>query len=331
MEVGLAAELWGFQLDFHAKSLRRIARQSFQNSSFHVQYEIDSHIPGTSLVMSHKFEKASVRPTKRKIDEAIRGKTARPKKRVRKQKEYHSSSDESDAPSENNFTPVNLEDSDAEDGQGDNSRNVLRREPELGPEDPHFGEEADSDESGSAAGDENAVAQEFSSANRTQRKPASKRNDPEAFSTSISKILSTKLSQTAKKDPVLSRSREAVQVSNDIANDRLEKRAKAKLRADRKEELEHGRVKDVLGLTTGVAGETAEEEKRLRKIAQKGVVKLFNAVRAAQVKGEEAARDERRKGTVGSGNREEKITEVSKQGFLDLINGKKKGKSIEET
>ena len=87
----------------------------------------------------------------------------------------------------------------------------------------------------------------------------------------------------------MSRSREAVQASNDIANKRLEQRAKAKLRADRKEDFERGRVKDVLGLTTGDAGQTAEEEKRLRRIAQKGVVKLFNAVRAAQVKGKEAA------------------------------------------
>jgi hypothetical protein len=129
---------------------------------------------------------------------------------------------------------------------------------------------------------------------------------------------------------LLTRSKEAVQVSNDIANERLEKRAKAKLRADRKEDLERGRVKDVLGLTTGDAGQTAEEEKRLRRIAQKGVVKLFNAVRAAQVKGEEAAREARKEGTVGFANREEKINELSKQGFLELINGKKKGKQIEE-
>jgi len=88
-------------------------------------------------------------------------------------------------------------------------------------------------------------------------------------------------------------------------------------------------VKDVLGLTSGLAGETAEEEKRLRKIAQRGVIKLFNAVRAAQVKGEEAAREARKQGTVGVVNREEKVNEMSKQGFLDLINGKNK-KKIEE-
>jgi len=64
-----------------------------------------------------------------------------------------------------------------------------------------------------------------------------------------------------------------------------------------------------------------ELEKRLRKTAQRGVVKLFNAVRAAQVKGEEAAREARAKGLVGQGRREEKVNEMSKKGFLDLIAG----------
>jgi hypothetical protein len=61
------------------------------------------------------------------------------------------------------------------------------------------------------------------------------------------------------------------------------------------------------------------------------VVKLFNAVRAAQVRGEEAAREERKKGTIGMGEREKTVNEVSKQGFLELISGKKgKPLNIEE-
>ena len=277
--------------------------------------------------MSYRSEMAGGRPTKRKIEEAMPGKTGRSKKRVRKQTEYHSSSDESEPASEDGFASGNLADSDVEEEQREKQENRRRQEPNDGPADASSADGTGSDESQSGAEDDK---ESFSATNRTQRKAASKRNDPEAFSTSISKILSTKLSQNARKDPVLSRSREAVQASHEIANDRLEKRAKAKLRADRKEELDRDRVKDVLGLTRGEAGPTAEEEKRLRKIAQKGVIKLFNAVRAAQMKGEEAAREERKKGTVGFANREEKINEVSKQGFLDLINGRKKGKPIEE-
>ena len=69
------------------------------------------------------------------------------------------------------------------------------------------------------------------------------------------------------------------------------------------------------------AAEILEQERRLRKTAQRGVVKLFNAVRAAQVKGEQAAREARAKGMVGMGRREEKVGEMSREGFLALVAG----------
>ena len=60
-------------------------------------------------------------------------------------------------------------------------------------------------------------------------------------------------------------------------------------------------------------------------------MKLFNAVRAAQVRGEEAVKQERKKGTIGMGEREKAANEVSKQGFLELISGKQgKPLNIEE-
>ena len=96
--------------------------------------------------------------------------------------------------------------------------------------------------------------------------------------------------------------------------------------------MDKGRVKDVLGASTAfdaangrgegpTVQETMELEKRLRKTAQRGVVKLFNAVRAAQIKGEEAAKEARNKGLVGQGRREERVNEMSKKGFLELIAG----------
>ena len=85
-------------------------------------------------------------------------------------------------------------------------------------------------------------------------------------------------------------------------------------------------MKDVLGIETGDVGAMMEEEKRLRKIAQRGVVKLFNAVRGAQVRAEEA-----RKGTGGTRGRvEEKVAEMSKKGFLEMVAEGGKGGAIEE-
>jgi hypothetical protein len=119
--------------------------------------------------------------------------------------------------------------------------------------------------------------------------------------------------------------------------------------------MEKGRVRDVLVASSGSAklniltgevemeeaegkdGETTGQilatERRLRKVAQRGVVKLFNAVRAAQVKAGEAERAARNEGVVGVKRREEKVTEMSRKGFLDLIasgGGKLKKGALEE-
>ena len=76
----------------------------------------------------------------------------------------------------------------------------------------------------------------------------------------------------------------------------------------------------------GGAGEIAELERRLRKTAQRGVVKLFNAVRGAQVRGEEAASN----GGVGK-RKEERVGDMSKKGFLELVAGRgSKGKGVAE-
>lgn len=170
----------------------------------------------------------------------------------------------------------------------------------------------------------------------------SKRADPDAFATSLSKILATKLSATRRADPVLARSAEAQQASRQAVDAALENKARKKLRDQKRLALEKGSVRDVLAPTpaafdsaTGavVRGQTTaeilERERRLRKVAQRGVVQLFNAFRTAQVKAAEAERATRKVGVVGMDRKKEKVTEMSKKGFLDLIaaggGGLKKG------
>ncbi|KAJ5709031.1 hypothetical protein N7493_010365 [Penicillium malachiteum] len=289
---------------------------------------------------------------KRKVQDGMKGKTSRPKK-FRKQAAYHSSSE--DEQEDGNFAAVNLADSDEEEDGGVSVTKSKAVEPpakkkktETAPaskpklstkkdssdeeenDDEPIDDDNDNDASGSEDDDEYLSDASLSDAGG-KRRAVPKRNDPTAFSTSISKILATKLSSSARADPVLSRSRAAADKSSEVANEKLDNAARAKMRADKKEELDRGRVRDVMGIERGAAGAVAEDEKRLRKMAQRGVVKLFNAVRAAQVRGEEAAKDERKKGTVGLGEREKAVNEVSKQGFLELINGKKgKPLNIEE-
>lgn len=153
----------------------------------------------------------------------------------------------------------------------------------------------------------------------SRRKQLKKRNDPSIFANSISKILDSKLTTAKRSDPVLSRSKEATEASKELAEDRLEAKARRKIRDDKKTALDKSREKDVLGIrATGVTTtEVVELEQRLKKTAQRGVIKLFNAVRAAQVKGEEAAKETRN--AVGLDKRKDKINEMSKKGFLDLL------------
>lgn len=154
-----------------------------------------------------------------------------------------------------------------------------------------------------------------------------KRNDPDAFATSISKILDTKLTTTKRQDPVLSRSKDAAAANRSLADSRLEAKAKSQLRTEKRTVMDKGRVKDVLALDDPTVDTAAmlELENRLKKTAQRGVVRLFNAVRMAQVKAEKALEEARRGGVVGMKQREERVTEMSKQGFLDLIAGGGKG------
>ncbi|KAH3991999.1 hypothetical protein HBI56_207670 [Parastagonospora nodorum] len=150
-----------------------------------------------------------------------------------------------------------------------------------------------------------------------------KRNDPEAFATSISKILNTKLTTTKRTEPILSRSKDAQTANKEIADSKLTEKARRQVVVEKKQALEKGRVKDVLGLndTATSTAETTAAEKALRRTAQKGVIKLFNAVRAAQVKGEMAEKEAKAHNVVGLDKREEKVKEMSKQGFLDMITG----------
>ncbi|KAL1644603.1 pre-60S ribosomal particles component [Didymella pomorum] len=150
-----------------------------------------------------------------------------------------------------------------------------------------------------------------------------KRNDPDAFATSISRILNTKLTSTKRSEPILSRSKDAQTANKELADSKLNEKARRQILAEKRALRERGRVKDVLGLndTAVSTAEVTAKEKELRRTAQKGVIKLFNAVRAAQVKGEMAEQQSKDANLVGIAKREEKVKEMSKQGFLDMITG----------
>jgi fusion and transport protein UGO1 len=183
-------------------------------------------------------------------------------------------------------------------------------------------------DSESDASDASSVSETSTTAARKVRK----RNDPEAFANSISKILGSKLTTSKRSEPILSRSKDAATANRELADSKLSEKARRQIVAERKAAQEKGRVKDVLGLNDPnvSTAATSAKEKELRRTAQKGVIKLFNAVRAAQVKGEQAERESKSSMVIGMDKREDKVKEMSKQGFLDMITGgQKKEGSVE--
>lgn len=280
-------------------------------------------------------------------------KSHRPTKKQRQAQAYNSDSDNEEEQEQQAFDAVNLLDSDddihnapADDGADDdenlssssdeetpavkkaNAKNTKSKQPkrkaaQQEQDDNEEMEEEEEERSESENDDEDDDMEEF---DMGETKTKSKRNDPTAFATSLSKILSTKLSASKRSDPVLSRSVAAHEASKAAVDHALEAKARRKLKEQKRVALEKGRVKDILVATIDESGEPEMTtsnilaiEKALRKTAQRGVIRMFNAVRAAQVQAADAEKSVRKEGVIGKNTREEKINEMSKKGFLDLI------------
>ncbi|KAI9462476.1 Rrp15p-domain-containing protein [Lactarius psammicola] len=76
-------------------------------------------------------------------------------------------------------------------------------------------------------------------------------------------------------------------------DEKLELKARKLLKGEKKSKEEVGRIKDVIG------GWGGESERTLRKVAQRGVVKLFNAIQQSQASASVAEKE--LKSTRGSG------------------------------
>ncbi|KAK7752181.1 pre-60S ribosomal particles component [Diatrype stigma] len=244
-----------------------------------------------------------------------------------------------------------------ESEEDNNDNNINGASDEEG--DENSNEEEEDDDDNESSDEEGADGALTSTTTRRTGANKSKRNDPTAFATSLSKILSTKLSTGRRADPVLARSADAQQAAREVLDSALEAKARKQMREQRRLAQEKGRVRDVLGggvsagvgvglptdaqrkkaITGGGGGDagaaayTQQAERRLRKVAHRGVVVLFRAVREAQERAAQAERDARRDGVYGVKTREEKVSEMSRQGFLDLIangGGKLKQGALEE-
>ncbi|KAI8061836.1 Rrp15p-domain-containing protein [Gilbertella persicaria] len=136
-----------------------------------------------------------------------------------------------------------------------------------------------------------------------------KKYSSEAFSDAMTKILASSLSGSDKKQPILARSKG---VERKIEDEKLDHKARKILSAQKKALKEKGRVIPDFS--------SFEYEKRLRKVATRGVVKLFNAIRTQQKVTEVAVQNAAgTRKTLAAIEKAKNVSTMSKTSFLDLL------------
>lgn len=137
----------------------------------------------------------------------------------------------------------------------------------------------------------------------------------EAFSKAITAILGSKIKAHDVADPILVRNK---RVAKDLEEKKLEAKAKRAIAVEKKSTFEKDHIKRVIPEDETKLHAYLEHEKVLKKTAQKGVVKLFNAIRAAQKNTQETL-TAHKKGKVVKALDKEAANNMSKEQFLDLI------------
>ncbi|KAK9364783.1 Rrp15p-domain-containing protein [Lipomyces kononenkoae] len=196
------------------------------------------------------------------------------------------SEDEQVAQTHSNSDGISMSDSNDEEEvfRGNGEEGMARNHGEGSADDAH----GDDEEDDVSESDDDDEIEDINNAAHEKRTKKQKRTDPEAFSSAMTAILSSHLKAHDRKDPVLVRSKKTAKA---IEESKLEAKARRELRLEKKQFLDRERIKDVItGVREGDAPnpdavqKTTEHERMLKKIAKRGVVKLFNTVIEAQKK-----------------------------------------------
>lgn len=145
-----------------------------------------------------------------------------------------------------------------------------------------------------------------------QKKLKNREDGSESFATALNSIIGSKLKAHDRQAPIMVRNKK---VLKKLESDKLEAKAKRAMLSEKKQLYDKFRVKNLLAADTEDLNKIMENEKKLKKTAQRGVVKLFNAIISTQVKTTEALKTEK----VGEVKKEELFNEMSKEKFLDLV------------
>lgn len=140
------------------------------------------------------------------------------------------------------------------------------------------------------------------------------KKESENFSNAMNALLDTHLKAYDRKDPILVRSKKDLKKFDD---DKLEQKAKRILLNEKKKKLTANRIKNLLPTNESNAREILQHEKNLRKTAQRGVIKLFNAILMTQTNTQFDINNEN--GLIGNQKKKQLLNEISKENFLSLV------------
>lgn len=144
---------------------------------------------------------------------------------------------------------------------------------------------------------------------KKQKKEAD--NGHESFASAFNAIIGSKLKAYDRKDPILARNRTT---QKKLESEKLEAKARRLIRTEKKEEQDRHRIKNLIPQDPSKIREALDFERGMKKVAQKGVVRLFNAVLATQVSASnELAAD------GGLARHPDLANEITKLTFLDLV------------
>jgi hypothetical protein len=134
-----------------------------------------------------------------------------------------------------------------------------------------------------------------------------------SFASAVNAILGSKLKAYDRKDPILARSKVTIKKAE---SEKLEAKARRELLAEKKIVYDKDRVRDLLPKEDSNARSILEHEKKMKKIAQRGVVRLFNVIMTTQSKTNAEVSQTK---VLDGGKKEKLISEISKEKFFDLV------------
>lgn len=129
----------------------------------------------------------------------------------------------------------------------------------------------------------------------------------DAFSSAVNALLDTHLKAHDRSTPILARSKH---ISKNLESEKLLQKAKRSILHEKKQRLVSNHKTDILEI--GNANESISFERKLKKIAQRGTIKLFNAIAQTQTISID-------NGSSGPKGRSNLINELSKDKFLDMV------------